>query len=143
MLGTARGLLLEFIGHYEFSNSANTRIEWNYTRNGSEIDLITKTENELRFFEFKKPLGQIVSQAEKFENKVRGLFFDTQFQHEWGVTSNLSPTLTFVVWRRPDLRDTEQLIKRQIDILVFQEILKTSRKFKGKKTDKIYHVFGG
>jgi hypothetical protein len=143
MLGTASGLLLEFIGHYEFNNPANSRIEWNYMRNGSQIDLITKTENELRFFECKKPMGDIVAQVEKFEAKVRGLICDPQFHYEWGFTSNPSPTLTFVVWRRPDPRDTEQLINRGVDIIVLQELLKTSRKFKGKKTDKIYHVFGG
>jgi len=140
MLGTARGLLLEFLGYYVFSVPENTKLEWNY-KNGSQIDLLLKTKNEIRFFECKKPLGDIVNQAIKFKSKSEDLVKDKRFIREWGIDSN--PTLTLVVWSRPEPVEHKQITKLGIHVMVVNEELKTHRKFQGKEKDKIRHAFGG
>jgi hypothetical protein len=140
MLGTARGLLLEFLGYYVFNTQENTRLEWNYRRNGIQIDLILKTKNEIRFFECKKPLGDIVSQAKKFKSKAEDLIKDNQIISEW--KSELVKVLTLIVWNRPNPAEYEQITQLGIDIIAVNEQLKTHRKFQGKEKDKIKHAFG-
>lgn len=140
MLGTARGLLLEFLGYYVFNVQEKTRLEWNYTRNGIQIDLLLKTKTEIRFFECKKPLGDIVSQAKKFKSKAEALIKDNQFINEWEIESD--KVLTLIVWNRPNPAEYEQITQLRIDIMAVSEQLKTHRKFQGKEKDKIRHAFG-
>lgn len=142
MLGTARGLLLEFLGYYVFNVQENARLEWNYTRNGIQIDLLLKTKTEIRFFECKKPLGEIVSQARKFKSKSEDLINDNQFINEWEIESNIAKVLTLIVWNRPDPTEYKQVTQLGIDVIVVREQLKTHRKFQGKEKDKIRHAFG-
>lgn len=142
MLGTARGLLLEFLGYYVFNVQENTRLEWNYKRNGIQIDLLSKTQAEIRFFECKKPLGEIVSQAKKFKSKSEDLINDNLFINEWGIESNIAKVLTLIVWNRPDPTEYTQVTQFGIDVIVVSEQLKKHRKFQGKEKDKIRHAFG-
>ena len=142
ILGTARGLLLEFLGYYVFNVQENARLEWNYTRNGIQIDLLLRTKTEIRFFECKKPLGNIVSQAERFKTKSEDFIKDNQFVNEWEIGSNIDRVLTFIVWDRPNPTEYEEIASLRINIVVISEQLKTHRKFQGKEKDKIRHAFG-
>jgi hypothetical protein len=99
-----------------------------------------KTKNEIRFFECKKPLGDIVSQAKKFKSKAEDLIKDNQIISEW--KSELVKVLTLIVWNRPNPAEYEQITQLGIDIIAVNEQLKTHRKFQGKEKDKIKHAFG-
>lgn len=138
--GTSRGMLLELLTYYIYS-SPGIKIDWNFTHNKIQIDVLLRNENEIRFFECKKPNTNLISEAKEFKEKVQLLLDDANFKKDWNITNTLSINLTLIIWQRPEEEVLQQIKKENISIEIVSDQLTKNRKLLGKQKDKIKHVF--
>ena len=144
--GASRGLLLELLTYY-IHDTPDCRIEWNYKRNQNQIDALSISPNEIRFFECKLPLNEqttldeIKVEAKKFKDKVDNLTKDTPFCNEWNYDKRIPKIFTFVAWKRPRDFVLRYLDTVSIDVIVLSEQLKYLPKLQGKNIDTIKLVF--
>jgi len=137
-LAEARGILLELLLFYGLSKDKASKIEWGYKRDGVEIDIITKKEDEIRFIECKNP---IEIEKDNLKKKVDSLLKNSEFKKDWKVLENTRVRLIYCFWKEPSYGTKKLLDNLEIESWILENKLQEIGAFRGKKIDKMKFIF--
>jgi hypothetical protein len=101
-LGESKGLLLELLLFYVLSDKDNEAIIWDYRQGDIQIDVITKKDNKVHFFECKTKLHtDINKECNSFKNNVKNLMKNITFIKEMNISNKTQHDLSLCFWEKP------------------------------------------
>ncbi|KXB03298.1 hypothetical protein AKJ45_01945 [candidate division MSBL1 archaeon SCGC-AAA261F19] len=139
-LGETKGMLLELLAYSELIHKNPSKIEWRYTFNGEEIDVIAKmiekSQEKLYFVECSTS-----THDKELQDRVARWIKNPEFKKDWAISEPPDVKLIRFFGKEPPPQVKKRLAEKGIQVWTLKNFLQESEILKHVKSGKINFIF--